>query len=130
MSGAKRRHGLARAATVVVVAYVLVLQALLSAIAGSSGAAAAIWQDPGIICSEHGAAPGAPAPSGPAHHDAGCCILHVFGLDRGAAPPPTLSVLPAPAAAPVKPTGPVTTVFSHRSHGVRPLGARAPPIPI
>src|SRR5215207_4547076 len=107
MSGAPRRRGWTRAATVVVVAYGLVLQGLLSAIAGSSGAAAANWQDTGIICSDHGAAPGAPEPAGQAHHDVGCCILHGTGLDRGAAPPPAAFVRPAPVAAQSAPARPV-----------------------
>jgi hypothetical protein len=113
-----------------VVAYALVLQALLSAIAGSSGAAAAIWQDTGIICSEHGAVPGAPEPPGHAHHDVGCCILHGSGLDRGEAPPSAAFVRPAPVAAQSVPARPFVAAVFHRPHGVRPLGARAPPIPI
>jgi hypothetical protein len=129
MARTARRYGWTRAATIAVVAYGLVLQALLGAITGSADAAFALGQAPGILCSEH-AAPGVPEGSGATHHGMQCCILHGPGLDPMAGPSGG-----APVVLPRGPAGhslsrPVPVELAHRRHGVRPLGARAPPLPV
>jgi len=115
--------GWKRAAVTAVVAYALVLQALLLSFGGALHAAAA--QAPqAIVCAQGGESGSDRQPGDP--HDALCCVLNCHG-SAPAGPAPASAAferLPPVAAAVELSSG---TPFLKPTSHVLPLGPRAPP---
>lgn len=115
------------AATAILAAYLLVLQALLGGLASGTHAGSAVAMDAfgQVLC--RGATDGAGSPAEPAHHTPDCCTTGC-NVSVGTGTPPTAVAFDAPRPVAVAVLAPLQ--FGPATDGAprRPHNARAPPL--
>jgi hypothetical protein len=121
----KNRHFGSTAATLLV-AYLLVLQAIAAG-AVTSPRGAALFADAICQSKASGALDSAPgAPIRPSRHGDACCVVHMASFGGAATPSPFVGEIPPPLSY-IEARLAFGHALSHTEAATPPLGSRAPP---
>jgi hypothetical protein len=124
----KIRHVGSTAATLLV-AYMLVLQAIAAGVV-TNARGAALFSDAICLSKVSGSVDGAPdAPIRPSRHGDACCVIHCAAFGGGAAPSPFIGETP-PALSYVAAKRAFEHAPPNSDPATPPLGSRAPPVTI